>query len=97
MKAARLQATFGAQDHRLQRPLCPPAAQAQTQLQRSLLQVCIILSSTVEHALHATSPAARCLGCGQVCIMQHSSCFELSSLVTVMFDPSLGRTVHVAI
>ena len=47
--------------------------------------------------LHATSPAARCLGCGQVCIMQHSSCFESSSLVTVMFDPSLGRTVHVAI
>ena len=45
-----IESRLGAQDHRLQQPLCAPAAQAQTQLQRSLLQVCIILSSTVEHA-----------------------------------------------
>ncbi len=100
MKVAGLKAAFGAQDHRLQQPLCAPAAQAQTQLQRSLLQVCIILSSTVEHAsLTSFMPRHQqpdALG-GQVCIVQHRSCFESSSLVIVMFDPSLGRTVHVAI
>lgn len=81
-------------------PATPPAAQAQTQLQRSLLQVCIIPSSTVEHAsLTSFMPRHQqpdALG-GQVCIVQHGSCFESSSLVIMMFDPSLGRTVHVAI